>query len=91
MTEPEPFAPCPPDCPIPADIHRHYQRDLGVSDYFVLAEPLPCCGREYARPDEVTFHNLCEWCWQDNKPMPGMVALIPNITPVRDMPRRRRP
>lgn len=91
MTEPEPFAPCPPDCPIPADFHRHCQRDLGVGDYFVLAEPLPCCGREYARPDEVTFHNLCEWCWRDNKPMPGVVVLIPNITPVRDMPRRRRP
>lgn len=84
----EPFAPCPPGCEIPADIHRHYQRDLGVGNYFVLAEPLPCCGREHMRPDEALLFDQCEWCRQDGKPAPGVVSLIQPYTVLRDAPRR---
>ena len=89
MTD-EPFAPCPSDCTIPADIHRHYQRDFGIGNYFALTEPLPCCGREYMRPDEVLFFDQCEWCRQDGKPMPGVVSLVQTLTPLRDAIQRRR-
>jgi hypothetical protein len=82
----EPFAPCPPGCDVPPDIHRHYQREPGV--YYHLAEPAPCCGREWMREDEYYGFDTCTWCRADGNWF-GMATLIPAVTPVRDM--RRRP
>lgn len=81
------FAPCPPGCEILADLHRHYDREPGV--YYQLARPLECCGREWMRPDEVTFLDQCAWCREDEVPLP-CVTLIPAYWVIRDKPRRRR-
>lgn len=67
----EPFAPCPQDCEVPADIHRHFEREPGA--FFALATPMPCCGREWARADEVLVLDQCRWCREDGKPLPGMI------------------
>lgn len=81
-----PTVPCPPGCDIPADLHRHYEREPG--DYFLLSAPLECCGREYMRTDEVLFLDQCAWCREDGRPMPGVKLLYP-VVAVRDGRRRR--
>lgn len=68
----EPTTPCPPGCPVPPDIHVHYQREPG--DYFKLTEPLGCCGREYMRVDEVLFLDQCGWCRSDGRPLPDTIT-----------------
>lgn len=78
---------CPPQCEVPADLHRHYGREPGV--YFKLAQPLTCCGREYMREDEVILLDQCLWCWEDHGTLVAPARLIyPIYSPQR--PRRKR-
>lgn len=75
-----PYKPCPRGCTVPADLHRHYEREPGT--YFALAAPMPCCGREYARADELLILDQCAWCRADGKPFPG-VLIYPAYRPRR--------
>jgi hypothetical protein len=81
------FAPCPAGCEL-AEEHRHYSREPGV--YYRLVAPTACCGREWARYDEVLIFDQCAWCCADGKPLPGAILLYPTATPIRDAPRRKR-
>jgi hypothetical protein len=89
VTDPA-FAPCPPDCTVPPDLHRHFHREPGV--YFRLAAPLACCGREWMREDEILLLDQCRWCWADHGTLaPGMgVTLVQPYTVIRDSKRGRR-
>jgi hypothetical protein len=87
----ESFAECPRECDVPADLHHHFEREPGV--YFRLAAPLPCCGREWMREDEMLILDQCQWCWKDHGTLvPGVcVRLVyPTARPTRDAKRRRR-
>lgn len=86
----ETFAPCPPGCTAPPDLHRHYQREPGT--YWHLAAPLACCGREWMREDEMLMLDQCPWCWADDGTLkPQMCTLlVAPYTVIRNAPKRKK-